>query len=135
MVLKLNQDNLAATRISIEPAWFMSFEPPSNITNYCNGVGGYLADANHLLLLITHNGRPNYPHFSLVLLDANSAKVLDIINDFGEIPYKTQVEGVTTGLKVKLTARWTSDSGGEYPVPAWQEVIIKDQRLIARWSK
>jgi hypothetical protein len=137
MIIQLRTSTKTASKVSLEPDWYIPFVPPSNQESFCQQIGGYKIGADFLLLVVTHNGRPNYPHLALILIDSTSGSILDTINDIGEIPYKAQIVFSPGSFKVSVTSTWAIDkkTGGEYPEASWQEVTIKNQKLAHRRIK
>jgi hypothetical protein len=124
------------TPIQLTPGWFMpDLKMTSDIPNTCKRIVGHNLADHRVLLWLARNGRPNNDQLVLVLLDISNKKVLDIQNNIGEIDPTLLLVKHSTDRSILLDRYWSQDptNGGEFGVPEWMNVLIKNDRIITQW--
>lgn len=135
MTVAIRWSDDTTTPIAVKPAWFMpGVNLVSDTKNACTKIVGYVLPDKRVLLWFLRNDRPNYDQLQLLLLDINTRRVLDMQNDIGEVANNLTIVTRTAGFSVLLFKEWRLSPGdGEFGVPEWQDIVIEDGRVIARW--
>jgi hypothetical protein len=117
--------------ISLKLGWFVpKDEIASDIPNVCKGIIGHAQPNHQVLLWISRNDRPNGDRLAMILLDASAKRILDIQNDVGEIAEPYMIVSRSQGCSILILQDWRqSANGGEFGVPEWMDVIVRNDRI------
>jgi hypothetical protein len=131
-------------RLPIKPAWFEPGGYLSDAKSLCKDVGGFAMGPQRVLILIRKDGRPSFDRIAAILVDENTGRVISTINDVGEIylantgpdSMETVLVTANSGYRILLIRDWRIDrnDGGEFGVPAWKRLTVKNNTLAAVWE-
>ena len=126
----------SSTLIPAKPGWFTE---AVNVTweaeNVCTRIVGNALPDKRLLLWFLRNNRPNGDQLQLALLSVADKRVLDTKADIGEIASDPIIIKRGSGFSALLfkERRQNGPGGGEFGVPEWKDIIIKEDHIIAVW--
>lgn len=136
MTVTVRWSDGSSTPIPAAPGWFTE---AMNVTweaeNVCTGIVGNALPGKRLLLWFFRNDRPDRDQLQLALLSVADKRVLDIKADIGEIAIDPIMINRGSGFSVQLLkeSRQNGPGGGEFGVPEWKDIIIKEDHIIAVW--
>jgi hypothetical protein len=130
------QDGTFAT-IPLKPGWFVpKDEIASDIPNVCRGIIGHALPHYQVLLWVSRNDRPNPDRLAMLLLNTSTKQILDIQNDVGEIAEPYMIVSRPQGCSILILQDWRqSTNGGEFGVPEWMQINIRNNRIFFSFSK
>lgn len=137
-------DHNNPVKLRIAPAWFEPGAYESDTKSLCRNVGGFVLEANRIVVLIKKNGRPNFDRIAAILIDGNTGHILSTINDVGEL-YGVVVDDPDSkavlvtdknGYKILLIREWRQDKNdfSEFGVPGWRRLTVRNNILVAAWD-
>jgi hypothetical protein len=123
--------------IPLKLGWFVpKDEIASDIPNVCKGIIGHALPRHQVLLWISRNDRPNGDRLAMLLLDTSAKRILDVQNDVGEIAEPYMIVSRSQGCSILIVQDWRqSTSGGEFGVPEWVDVSVRDNRIVCNLAK
>ena len=136
MTVTVRWSDGSGTPIPAEPGWFTeAVKVTWEAENACTTIVGNALPAKRLLIWFFRNDRPNGDQLQLALLSVADKRVLDTKADVGEIPIDPIIIKRGSGFSVQLFKEWRQNGpgGGEFGVPEWKDIIIKEDHIIAIW--
>jgi len=129
--------------IPVQKALYSKRSVVSDVNNICNDIGGFKLNDNKVLLWLSRNNRPDWDELSLVLIDLNNQKVLDIKEDIGPIKdvggnQKLAIRKKGNGYEVRLQRDWLKNTGtdsAENSIEDWMYIQVINDKIMNKWSK
>src|SRR5215475_2092628 len=126
----------SSTPIPVKPGWFTeAVDVTWEAENVCTRIVGNALPGKRLLLWFFRNDRPFRDQLQLALLSVADKRVLDTKADIGQIAFNPIMINRGSGFSVQLNkgSRQNGSGGGEFGVPEWKDIIIKEDHIIAVW--
>jgi hypothetical protein len=143
MVVKLISSKGKEIIIPVQKALYVKRSIVSDVENVCNDIGGFKLKNNRILLWLSRNDRPRWDQLSLVLIDLNKLKVIDIKEDIGPIKsigdrQRLAIRKKDNGFEVRLEREWMENTGtdsAENSIEDWMFVQVINNKITNKWSR
>ena len=136
MTVTVRWSDGSSTPIPAAPGWFTeAVDVTWEAENVCTRIVGNALPGKRLLLWFFRNDRPFRDQLQLALLSVADKRVLDTKADIGQIAFNPIMINRGSGFSVQLNkgSRQNGPGGGEFGVPEWKDIIIKEDHIIAVW--
>jgi hypothetical protein len=130
MQVQLRRPGQPAVRLPLAPAWYRSLAQLGGPPSFCGGLLALAAGGSRVVLVLPYDARPSAESFSVVLLDLDAGRVLDRVEDVGELR-----DGMLVTRRAGTSAFELRVVRGVLPEAQCdcREALIEDWRRIA-WS-
>ena len=143
MIVKFLSAGGIEFNIPIKQALYSQRSVVSDIKNICDKIGGFDLKNKQILLWLSRNDRPHWDQLTLILIDLNKYRVLDVKEDIGPIKdvdgnQKMTIRKKDDGYEIRLEREWLKNTGtdsAENSIEDWMYIQIVNNKIMSRWSR
>jgi hypothetical protein len=142
MKVSIESSSRDKIQVPLKPAWFHERASVTQASeqSVCNGIGAFPTKDGTLLIFLSRDNRPSWEQLALVLYDPGSNRVLDHVDNAGDLKSADENTGffvlkTPDGFKTRLireTIAGTSD-GPEGDIEDWKFIHVRKGKLQTGW--